>query len=83
VWCFKFFIGSMRRSSLTIPSDPKGLLLLRVLMHSLKALLSSINKCNQFLFSELSDSARVIFDRSSSKGSGGGYTGSFSACSKG
>ena len=29
---------SMRRRSLTIPSDPGGLLLLRVLMHSIKAL---------------------------------------------
>jgi len=51
-------------------------------MHSLKALLSSIDECSQFLFLVPSDSAKVIFD-CNLKGSGGGITGSFSACSKG
>ena len=72
--------GSMRRSSLTIPSGPGGLLLLRVLMHSLKALLSSIDECIQFLFLVPSNPCRAIFD-CSLKGSG--FPGSFSACSQG
>ena len=42
-------VGSIRRSSFTIPSGPRDLLLLRVLIHSLNALLSSIEECNQFL----------------------------------
>jgi len=43
-------VGGIRRSSFTIPSGPGDLLLLRVLIHLLNALLSSIEECSQFLF---------------------------------
>jgi hypothetical protein len=42
-------VGSIRRSLFTIPSGPGDLLLLRVLIHLLNAILSSIEKCSQFL----------------------------------
>jgi len=74
--------GSMRRSSLTIPSSPRNILLLRVLIHSMKALLSSIEEWSQILLSVPSDSTQVRFD-CSWKGSEGAFTGSFSACSQG
>jgi hypothetical protein len=35
---------------------------LRILMHSLKAILSSIEECSQFLSLVPSNSARIIFD---------------------
>jgi len=40
----------MRKSLYTIPSGPGDSLLLRVLMHSLKALLFGIEECSQFHF---------------------------------
>jgi len=51
--------GSIRRSSFTIASGPGDLLLLRVLLHLLNALLSSIEECNQFLSLVLSDSSSL------------------------
>jgi len=75
-------VGSIRRSSFTIPSGPGDLLLLRVLIHLLNALLSSIKECSQFLSLVPSDSSRVILD-CNLKGSGGLFPGSFSACSHG
>jgi len=53
-------VGSIRRSSFIIPSGPGDLLLLRVLIHSLKALLSSIEIGSQFLSLVPSDSSCVI-----------------------
>jgi hypothetical protein len=75
-------VDSIRRSSFTIPSGPGDLLLLRVLIHFLKELLSSIEECSQFLSLVPSDSSCVIFD-CSLKGSGGLFPGSFSVCSHG
>jgi hypothetical protein len=59
IWCdagsplnnevFCISAGCMHISSKTIPSGPGNLLLLRILMHLLKALLSSIEECGQFL----------------------------------
>ena len=43
------FCRKQTQRSFTAPSGPGYLLLLRVLMHSLKALLSSIEECSQFL----------------------------------
>jgi hypothetical protein len=74
------FVGSIRRSSFTIPSGPGDLLLLRDLIHSLNALLSSIEECSQFLSLVPSDSSRVIFD-CNYKGSGGLFPGSLPASS--
>jgi len=56
-------VGSIRRSSFTIPSGPGDLLLLRVLILSLNAILSSFEECSQFLSLVPSDSSGVIFDR--------------------
>jgi len=53
-------VGSIRRSSFTIPSGPGDLLLLRVLIHLLNALLSSIEGCSQFLSLVPSDSSCLI-----------------------
>jgi len=53
-------VGSIRRSSFTIPSGPGDLLLLRVLIHPLNALLSSIEEYSQFLSLVPSDSSCVI-----------------------
>jgi len=75
---FWTYAGSMRRNSLTI-APIWSWIFIRVLMHSLKALLSSIDECIQFLFLVPSDSCGVIFD-CSLKGSG--IPGSFSACSQ-
>jgi hypothetical protein len=51
-------VGSIRRSSFTIPLlGPGDLLLLRVLIHSLNALLSSKEECSQFLYLVPSDSS--------------------------
>jgi len=75
-------VGSIRRSSFTIPSGPGDLLLLRVLIHLLNALLSSIEECSQFLSLVPSDSSRVIID-CTLKWSGGVFPGSFSVCSHG
>jgi hypothetical protein len=65
-----------------VPSGPGDVMLLRVLMQSLEALLSSIEECSQLLYSMPSNSAGVVFDRSL-KGTGGKILGSFSACSRG
>ena len=46
---FSISAGSMRNSSLSIPSGPGDSLLLRVLMHSLKALLSRIEECSPLI----------------------------------
>ena len=75
-------VGSIRRSSFTIPSGPGDLLLLRVLVHSLNALLSSIGECSLFLSLVPSDSSCVIIV-CNLKGSGGFFPGSFSVCSHG
>jgi len=75
-------VGSIRRSSFTIPSGPGDLLLLTVLIHSFNALLSSIEECSQFLSSVPSDSSCMIIV-SNFKGSGGLFLGSFSVCSHG
>ena len=75
-------VGSIHRSSLTIPSGPGDLLFLRFLIHLLDALLSSIKKCSQFLSLVPPDSSRVTFD-CSLKGYGGLFPGSFSVCSHG
>jgi hypothetical protein len=79
--CLFFWIsvGSIRRSSFTIPSGPGDLLLLR----SLNALLSSIEaECSQFLSLVPSDSSCVIIV-CNLKVSGGILLGSFSVCSHG
>jgi len=75
-------VGSICRSSFTIPSGPGDFLLLRVLIHSLNAQLSSIEECSQFLSLVPSDSSRVIIV-CNLKGSGGLLPGSFSVCSHG
>jgi len=72
-------VGTIRRSSLTIPSGPGDLFLLRVLIHSLNALLSSIEECSQLLSLVLSDSSCVIIV-CNLKGSGGLFPCSFSVC---
>ena len=54
------YVGSIRRSSFTMPSGPGGLLLLRVLIHSLNALSSSIEEFSQFLSLVPSDLSCVI-----------------------
>ena len=76
-------VGSIRRSSFTIPSGPGDLLLLRILIHSLNALLSSIEQCSQFLSLMPFDSSCVVII-CNSQGSGGLLPGSsFSVCSHG
>ena len=70
-------VGSIRRSSFTTPSGPGDLLLLRVLIRSLNALLSSIEECSQFLSLVPSDSSCVIFV-CNLKGFGGLFPGSYS-----
>jgi len=75
-------VGSIRRISFTIPSGPGDLLLLRVSIHSLNALFSSIEECSQFLYLVPSDSSRVIVV-CNLKGPGGLFPGSFSVCSHG
>jgi len=75
-------VGSIRRSSFTIPSGPGDLLLLRVLIHPLNALLSSIEEYSQFLSLVPSDSSCVIIV-CNSKGSGGLFPDSFCVCSHG
>jgi len=75
-------VGSIRRSSFIIPSGPGDLLLLRVLIHSLNALLSSIEVCSQFLSLVPFDSSCMVFV-CNLKWSGGLFPGSFSVCSHG
>ena len=75
-------VGSIRTSSFTIPSGPGDLLLLRILIHSLNALLSSIEECSQFLSLVPSDSSCVVFV-CDLKRSGGFFPDSFSVCSHG
>jgi len=70
-------VGTIRRSSLTIPSGSGDLLLLRVLIHSLYALLPSIEECSQFLSLVLSDSSCMVIV-CNLKGSGGLFSCSFS-----
>jgi len=54
--------ANMHTNSLNIPFCPGEFLSLRILMHSLKAILSSIEECSQFLSLVPSNSARIIFD---------------------
>ena len=75
-------VGSIRRSSFTTPSGPGDLLLLRVLIHSLNALLPSIEEYSQFLSLVPSDSSCVVIV-CNLKGSGGLFPNSFSVCSHG